>query len=243
MSESYRRIALLDLARTTALAGMVAFHFSYDLLMFGFLPPSYAGTTFFYYHARIVAGGFILLAGLGLWLAHTSRIDWQKFARRFAKIAAAAVLVTVATRIAMPEAYVYFGILHAIALFSLLGLAFLRLPGLLVLGLAVAVFFGGDVLRSTTFDLPVLKFLGLSTTPAYTIDFEPVFPWFGTFLTGMALGQIGSRFGLWHRLGLWPEHSNTLLRKLAWPGKHSLAIYLIHQPVLIGLVWAFSLLR
>lgn len=243
MSESHRRIALLDLARTVALVGMVAFHFSYDLLMFGFLAPSYAGTAFFYFHARIVAGAFILLAGIGLWLTHDAQIDWPKFIFRFGKIAAAAALVTVATRIAMPDSYVYFGILHAIALYSLLGLAFLRVPGLVVLAVGVAIFLGADLLRSPAFDIPVLKFLGLSTTPAYTIDFEPVFPWFGTFLIGLAIGKIGSSFGLWRSLALWPFRSGAVLRGLVWPARHSLAIYLIHQPILLGLVWAFAYFR
>lgn len=238
-----RRIALLDLIRTAALAGMVAFHFSYDLLMFGLLPPLYGGTAFFYYHARIVAGGFIFLAGLGLWLAHPITIDWAKFARRFAKIAAAAALVTIATRVAMPDAYVYFGILHAIAAYSVIGLVFLRIPPFITAGFGLAVVFAGDALRATAFDAPLLKFLGLSTIPAYTIDFEPVFPWFGAFLLGIAAGKFGSRVGLWPRLAAWPAQRGTLLRCLIWPGQHSLAIYLIHQPVLIGLVWAIAQLR
>lgn len=238
---SPHRIALLDLARSAALVGMVAFHLSYDLLMFGLLPPSYAGTAAFYYHARIVAGAFIFLAGLGLFLAHPVAIDWRKFARRLVKIVAAAALVTQATRVALPEAYVFFGILHAIALFSLLGLGFLRLPAWAILATGIAVFFAGDFLQSTAFDAPLLKFLGLSTTPAYTVDFEPVFPWFGVFLIGAAIGKLGG--GIWRRLALWPANRTPLLRALSWPGQHSLAIYLIHQPVLLGLVWAIAQLR
>ena len=89
-----------------------------------------------------------------------------------------------------------------------------------------------------------LVWTGLAPDRPVTADFEPFFPWFAPFLAGLATGRILSHLGLWARLSL-PE--TPLLRRLAWPGRHSLAIYLIHQPVLIGLVagatWAAAALR
>lgn len=235
------RIPLIDLVRTAALMGMVAFHFSYDLLMFGLIPRAYAASDVFYVHARLVAGSFLLLAGLGLWLAHWQGIRWTVFWWRFGKIAAAAAMVSLATWAAMPDFYVYFGILHAIALFSLLGLAALRLPAIATIILGAGFIFGAEYLRSTGFDAPVLRFVGLSTLPAQTMDFEPIFPWFGVVLLGIALGQMGTRFGWWSALagkptGIWAN-------RLGWPGRHSLAIYLIHQPVLLALLWSYGQLR
>lgn len=241
MRPTPQRILILDLARSLALLGMVGFHLSYDLLMFGMLPASYAGSTAFYLHARIVAGSFIFLAGLGLWLSHGAGIRWRAFWRRFLKIAAAAALVTLATRLAMPEYYIFFGILHAIALYSLLGLLALRLPGPVIALIATAFIAGAWILPSAAFDTPLLRFLGLATLSAQTADFEPVFPWFGTFLFGLALGKIGQALDLWATLARWP--ANPLLTRLAWPGRHSLIIYLIHQPILIGLVYAYASLR
>lgn len=237
----FSRIPLIDLARTAALLGMVAFHFSYDLLMFGLIPRDYAASDIFYFHARIVAGSFLLLAGLGLWLAHGQGIRWPGFWRRFAKIAGAAVLVTVATKVAMPEFYIYFGILHAIALYSLLGLAVLRLPAPVTALIAAGFIAGSFYWAGPEFDAPLLKFLGLSTLPAQTMDFEPLFPWFGAVLLGIALGQLGSKIGLWARLSGSP--SGEWVNRLSWPGRHSLVIYLIHQPILMGLVWAYSQLN
>lgn len=235
------RIPLIDLARSAALAGMVTFHLGYDLLMFDLIPRAYAGSAFFYFHARIVAGSFLVLAGLGLWLAHGQGIRWPAFWRRLFKVAGAAAMVTVATRLAMPEYYVYFGILNAIALFSLLSLAALRLPSLFTALIAAGFIAGSYYLPGPQFDASWLRFLGLSTLSAQTIDFEPVFPWFGAVLAGVALGRVGTQLGLWARLagvpaGRWVNWSS-------WPGRHSLLIYLIHQPVLLMLIWVYAQLR
>lgn len=232
------RILALDLARSLALLGMVAFHITYDLLLFGIMPGSYAASSLFHWHPRLVAGAFLVLAGLGLWLSHGQGIRWPAFWRRWGKVTAAAALVTVATYFAMPGFYIFFGILHAIALYSLLGLIFLRLPAPVTAAIALAIMFGAASLRSDVFNAPLLAFLGLATQLPATADFEPVFPWFGPVLLGMAMGRIGSRFGGWSRLARW--QGTPFLRALAWPGQHSLAIYLIHQPILMGLIWTYT---
>ncbi len=241
MTTAPHRILILDLARSLALLGMIAFHLSYDLLMFGLLPASYFASLPFYLHARIVAGSFIFLAGLGLWLSHGAGLRWPAFWRRFGKIAAAAALVSLATWLAMPDQFIYFGILHAIALYSLLGLVTLRLPAPVIALIAASIFAGAWVLPSESFNAPLLRFIGLATVPAQTADFEPLFPWFGTFLFGIAAGKIGQAFDLWAALSRRP--ATAVLTLLAWPGRHSLIIYLIHQPILIGLVYAFARLR
>lgn len=230
------RILALDLTRSAALLGMVAFHITYDLLLFGIMPGTYAASTLFYWHPRLVAGAFLVLAGLGLWLSHGQGIRWPAFWRRWLKIAAAAGLVTLGTFFAMPDFYIFFGILHAIALYSLLGLLVLRLPAPVTAILGLAIMFGGAYLRDDAFNAPLLAFLGLATRLPATADFEPIFPWFGCVLLGLALGRLGSNLGWWTRASNWT--GTPLLHKLAWPGQHSLAIYLIHQPVLMGLIWA-----
>lgn len=235
------RIPLLDLIRSAALLGMAGFHFSYDLLMFGLIPYAYAQTPFFYFHARVVAATFLTLAGISLWLSHQDGIRWPSFWRRFGKILAAALLVSLATRVAMPEAYVYFGILHAIALYSLLGLATLRLPALITAALGAVCIYGAYAWPSDSFNAPLLRFIGLGLDGAQTVDFEPIFPWFGAFLIGIALGRFGSKIGLWRKLTNRP--TGRWVQILSWPGQHSLPIYLIHQPILMALVWAYTQLH
>lgn len=228
------RLIGLDLVRTAALVSMVLYHFVYDLDLFGVIPRYTSVTGFFWWHARLTAGSFFFLAGLSLWLAHGAGIRWPAFWRRFAKIVAAAVLVTVATRIAMPQMTIFYGILHSIAVSSLVALAMLRLPSLLTLALAAAAFALPLVWRAEVFN-GWLIWTGLGTVTPITVDFQPFFPWIAPMLAGVAVGRLMTRFELWSRLAL---PATRLTKALAWPAKHTLVIYLIHQPIMIG---AFSL--
>ncbi len=239
-TRSSQRIAALDLLRSAALLGMASYHFVYDLQMHGLVPPGFAVQGFFYWHARTVASTFLLLAGLGIWLSHGAGIRWPAFWRRMAKVGGAAALVSVATYIALPDWWIFFGILHCIALGSLLALPFLRLPALVTLAAGAFVVWASYALATPAMNAPLLRFIGLHTIPTMTVDFEPLFPWFGPILIGLGLGRLGSRFGLWNWLARW--NAPGWVRALGWPGRHSLAVYLLHQPILFGLVglWAWT---
>jgi uncharacterized membrane protein len=229
------RIPAVDLARSVALLGMVVFHFTFDLEMFGHIAP---GTTLqpgWAMFARLVAGSFLFLAGVSLVLAHGQGIRWRGLLRRLAMVAGAALLITAATRIAMPEAFIYFGILHAIAAASLLGLAFLRAPVWLTLAAAALALVLPEVARAPAFDSRWLAWTGLAATVPPSFDFVPLLPWVAAALAGIAAARAGQAVGLWDRLR--DPAPGPVLRGLAWPGRHSLAIYLLHQPVLIGLLW------
>ena len=155
---------------------MVCFHIVFDLQMFGHLP---FGTTLhpvFYWHARLVAGSFLFLAGVSLWLAHGQGIRWPAFWRRWIKLIAAAGLVTVATYAALPEYFVYFGILHCIAASSLIGLLVLRLPATALAALGAAIMAASYILPSPAFPPPLSPFVGPATEPAIPAAFAPPFP-------------------------------------------------------------------
>lgn len=238
MRETGRRLVLIDLARTIALIGMGVFHLTFDLEMFGYLPPGTSVTGGWAVFARLVAGSFLFLAGVSLVLAHGTAIRWPSVGRRLVRLVAAAALVSAATYAAFPQAFVYFGILHSIALCSLLGLAVIRLPGIALLLLAVAVV---AVDRSVAIDALNSRWLawtGLAVAHPLSVDFVPVFPWLGALLAGMGAARLAATAGLWDRAARWD--AGPWMRRLAWPGQHSLAIYLVHQPVLIGLVWAWT---
>ena len=234
------RIPNLDLARTAAIIGMVAFHFSFDLELFGYLPRGTTTNGFFWYHARIVAGSFLFLSGISLWLAHGAGIRWPAFWRRWAMVAAAAFLVSLVSHFATPQAPIHFGILHCIALTGLVALLFLRLPASATLAAAALAFALPTVAATPSFNSLALIWTGLATERPLMSDYVPLFPWLAPVLAGVALAKLAGQAGLWARLRR-PAGPPTavLTRALSWPGQHSLAIYLIHQPLLIGAFSAF----
>ncbi len=231
------RLVVLDLARTLAIVGMVVFHFTFDLALFGFIPADTLYQPFWYYFARVVAGSFLFLSGVSLWLAHGQGIRWRAFGVRFAKLAAAAALVSMASFWLVPGGPILFGILHAIAISTLIALAFLRLPWPVTLIVAVGIFAMGWAGRSPAFDSLWLVWLGLAETRPLMGDYVPLIPWAAPCLAGLAFAKA-TRVQTWHRTA-----ATLPLNRLAFPGRHSLIIYLIHQPILFGLfnayVWAF----
>jgi uncharacterized membrane protein len=236
------RIVVLDALRALALIGMVVFHVMFDLELFGFIAEGTAASWGWSNFAKLVAGSFICLAGVSLVIAHAEGLRWAAFGRRLAKLVLAALAVSVATYAMMPGQFVYFGILHAIATFSVIGLVFLRLPKW-VLAIAIAgVFVAPDLFRSDLFNAPGLWWLGLSTQTAPSMDFEPFFPWFAPFLLGMLVAQwIRARGGFERVKRYKPGESGTFARALLWAGRNTLVLYLVHQPILFALFWAATL--
>ncbi|MDI6026973.1 DUF1624 domain-containing protein [Corticibacterium sp. UT-5YL-CI-8] len=230
-----RRILSIDVARGVALIAMAIYHGAWDLEMFGYLDPGTVAHGGWKMFARCIASTFLFLVGVSLFLAHGRQIRWRGFAIRLAMVAAAAALITAATLYATPEAFIFFGILHQIALASLLGLAFLRLPAMVSLVVATLVILAPIYLRATVFDHPALWWVGLSTTNPRSNDYVPLFPWFAPVLIGIAAAKLATDYGQKeHLAAIRPGRWST---PLLFAGRHSLAFYLIHQPVLIGLVW------
>jgi uncharacterized membrane protein len=223
------RLIPLDVARTAALACMVIFHFTFDLALFGHIPGETMFQPFWYYFARMIAGSFLFLSGVSLWLAHGRGIRWPAFWKRFAKVAGAALLVTLASIWFVPGGTILFGILHAIAAMSLIGLLFLRLPWPVTLALAVGILAAAWGTRSPVFNPLWLVWTGLAETRPNMGDYVPLVPWAAPALAGIAVAKA-MRVEAWHRAT--PSRAVDIL---TFPGRHSLVIYLIHQPILIGL--------
>jgi len=238
-AEAGNRVVALDIARSAALLGMAVFHFTYDLQVFGYLPGSTVFLGGWRLFSIVVAGSFLFLSGISLVLAHGRGIRWRPFWRRLALIGAAAALVSAGTYAAFPDRFVYFGILHSIAAASVIGLAFLRLPPAVTALVAVGAFLAPRHFRGVI-DIPWLDWTGLTASFRPSVDFEPILPWLAPFLMGMALARLAARAGLWARLRRAPGAVSPVMQALAWPGRHSLVLYLVHQPVLIGLVWSWT---
>ena len=236
------RILAIDVARTVAIFMMVTFHFTYDLEMFGFIPGGTTTHGFWALFARTTAGSFLFLVGFSLYLAHRQGIGWRSFGRRLAKVAGAAALVSAGTFLVMPNTFVYFGILHSISVASLLGLAFLRLPAVVTLLLGVAVIALPNYVSFPALNSPFFYWTGLSTWWPPSIDYEPVFPWFGPALFGIGMAKAVTALMPRALVPSSGAGQAPWARFIAFPGRHSLVIYLAHQPILISAIWVYLML-
>ena len=228
-----RRIDLVDAARGVALLAMFVFHFAYDLSLLELIATDIQSHTAWRLFARMIAASFLTLVGISLVLATRDGLNRKAYLKRLAMVGAAATLVTVATFFAIPDNFIFFGILHQVALASVLALPFLRARPALLLGTAMLVFAAPLVIAHPVLDTPALAWLGLSDLPLQSADFVPVFPWFGWVLVGMALGRLSLASPLAARLAQWRGDSLPA-RGLIWGGRHSLLVYLVHQPVFMG---------
>jgi uncharacterized membrane protein len=226
------RLPLIDAARGIAVAAMVVYHFCWDLRYFGFIAAEVDTALGWRIFAHAIAGAFLFIVGVSLVLASRRGISWRHYFRRLAVIVASALAITIVTWFTFPDAFIFFGILHEIAVASVLGLAFIRAPLALTVAAAVFCFAAPHFLSAPLFDHWALLWIGLSTTLPRTNDFVPVFPWFGAVLAGIAAAKLWPRLGL-DRLALWRMAS--VPPTLLFVGRHSLLIYLLHQPILFGL--------
>ncbi|PYE88191.1 DUF1624 domain-containing protein [Phyllobacterium leguminum] len=237
--EKGMRLVRIDIARGIALIAMAIYHTGWDFEFFGYLDPGTTGHGGWKLFARMIASSFLVLVGFSLVLAQGKGIRWRPFAIRFAEIAGAALAITLITWYAIPDSFIFFGILHQIALASVLGLLFLWLPIPVLVICAAAVIALPFFFQSAFFNSPALWWVGLSTAFPRSNDYVPLFPWFGAVLAGMALARLFQRFQLMPLLrngtGL-----AALDRPLRFIGRHGLAFYLIHQPVLISCVFLIA---
>ena len=239
------RIGILDTARGVALLAMASYHCTWDFEFFGYLDSGTAETGWLKLYARAIAGTFLFLAGFSLVLANTPEIRWRSYWRRLGMIVAAAAAISIVTFIGMRDEWIFFGILHSIAAASLIGLLFLRLPAfatlLIAALLAVRVVIDNVVaplsLHSTFFDAPWLWWVGLSENIQRSNDYVPLFPWLTPFLFGLGIAQLATSLGWLKHLAKFGPGRNLIARA----GRHSLIFYLVHQPVLFGLVYLLSL--
>lgn len=216
-----KRAPFIEDLRGQAVLWMIFFHAAYDLTLFRVLHFNFA-SGFWFWLPRYIVLSFLICVGASLRIAYQKEILWPKFFKRFKKIALGALLVSIATYLLFPSRWVYFGTLHNIALSSLIGLIFVRRPKL-SLFLGIAIFASMPLFGLTFKNLSVL-------TSVKSMDFIPIYPWFGAVLFGIFLSDSLRKIQYSFRFP-W----------LRFFSQKAFIIYLIHQPLLYGLSYLVSL--
>lgn len=232
----------IDALRGVAILMMITFHTVYDFDYFGGAAFS-IDHGFWWAFARLTALLFIVLVGLSLTISYAKasrRLSagalHRKFVWRGLTLLAWGTLISAMTWMVIPKGTIVFGVLHFIGVGIIL--AYPLIPRLrLQLGLGVGCIAAGLLLQSVTVESSWLLWLGIRPEQFYTFDYFPLLPWFGVICLGMALGSLLYPQGA--RRWPLPEWGNQpVVRLLALMGKRSLFIYLVHQPVLIAVLWA-----
>lgn len=232
-----RRVASLDHARGIAIVAMVAYHFCFDLRYFGLLRANFEYDLRWLTARTLILSSFLAIAGVSAVLTERARPGSRRWLRHAGVIAGAAVLVSLGSRLMFPQTWIWFGVLHAIAVSLVVAPLFVTRPRAAALA-GIAVIALGVTLQHPAFDNRMLGWLGFMTAKPATEDYVPLFPWTGVLLLGIAAGHllVRTRFAALAFLARAP----SLLGRL---GRHSLAVYLVHQPLLIGALWLALRLR
>ena len=224
------RIAGVDALRGLAVLAMVAYHFAFDLAYFRVVTANFYRDAFWLHSRTAILSSFLLIAGVSLVLAERQSRG-KRFWRHVGTIAACALLVSAGSYLRFPRSFIWFGVLHAIAL-SLVLVRPLASRPLVALGVGIAVVAAGNLVVSPAFDSRALGWIGFMTSKPITEDYVPLFPWTGVMLIGIAVGHALARrnYTPVAPIGRLPAF-------VKWLGRHSLAVYMVHQPILIGALW------
>jgi uncharacterized membrane protein len=222
------RVGGLDALRGIAIVAMVIYHFCFDLRYFRLTRWDFEHDPLWLTARAAILSSFLLIAGISAALAHRNPRSDARWSRHVALIGGAAVLVTAASFAMFPRSFIWFGVLHAIAASLIVARPFIDRPRAAALAGIVAIV-AGLTLSSPLFDNRALGWLGFMTHKPVTEDYVPMFPWTGVLLLGIAAGHalVHNRFAVLAPLGRAP-------RALRFLGRHSLAVYLVHQPLMLG---------
>lgn len=239
------RLDGLDTLRGLAMVWMTAFHFCFDLSYLGIWAQDFYRDPFWVWQRTAIVSLFLFCAGLGQAAALAHNVPWMRFLRRWGVVAACALAVSIGSYLMFPRSYIYFGVLHGMAVMLLLVRAWRGVPLWVLLVLAAIAIALPPAYGQMAGDLPPAwvqwlngragSVLGLITTKPRTEDYVPVLPWLGIMLLGVVAGRQwfsqagGSPQAWWSR----PAQAGTA-RLLAWLGRHSLPYYMLHQLVLLG---------
>ncbi|MEW6722597.1 MAG: heparan-alpha-glucosaminide N-acetyltransferase [Candidatus Micrarchaeota archaeon] len=225
------RIIEVDALRGVAIILMVIYHVIFDINYFGIAQIDIYSLPVVLFQ-RTIGSLFLLLVGVSLTLSDRGNKEgYSRHLKRAGMLAAAALGITLATWIYPHDGFITFGIIHFIAFAAAAGPLFLRF-GRLNLLLGILAILAGLMAGGIEVEQGYLFWLGLADAGYTALDYYPVLPWFGVVLIGIYAGEALFPRGV-ARVRIAPSKP---AEALAFLGRNSLLAYLIHQPVIIGIL-------
>ena len=219
------RYSWIDHARGIAVIAMVVFHFTFDLMFFGYIAQGTVYRLEWRLFESAIAGSFLFLAGVSFMLAHGKSLRIASLRRKVLLLAVAAAGISIVTYFIFGQNMIRVGILHAILMCMIGAIVLRHLHWAALLGMAIAI-----VTAFFTVPIPVeapawLQWAIVTTSTPFSVDYRPLVPWSAAFLLGMAASYALSA----------PNPKAHRFTWLTFLGQNSLIIYLVHQPILFGI--------
>lgn len=213
----------IDFSRGLAVILMLIYHFFFDARYFGKIE---FGGLYWYLFPRVIASMFIFISGLSVGISCSGRRCLPRVLRRSLKLGSLALMITLASYLLIGEGYVIFGILHFLALAPLVSLPLFNHRRAILLT-SLLIFILHPFISELRVDSNILLWLGITPENFYTLDYFPLIPWLGVFLSGVLFSHFFKPVG---------ELRFPLRDEICWLGRNSLMIYLIQHPLLVLLL-------
>eukprot|EP01034_Spumella_vulgaris_P007149 gene7149-9105_t len=179
-----QRLDAIDALRGVAIVWMTVFHFCFDLNHFGWLKQDFYRDPFWTWQRTAIVSLFLFCAGLGQAVAVVQGQSWPRFWKRWAQVAGCALLVTAGSYLMYPKSFIYFGVLHGIALMLIVvrltagwGAWLWLLGALAIAAKFIAWQLHGAGLLPDALNTPAFNWLGLIGRKPITEDYVPLIPW------------------------------------------------------------------
>ena len=234
-----QRFWQIDFWRGVTVLLMVFFNWSFTLFFLNVYKLD-LGNLYWIIFPQFIGGSFIFLAGLSVVLSSKRTKNpnlKKKYFFRGAKIFLLGLGITLLTFLSFPSYTIVFGILHLIGFSIFVSPLFFKLKEL-KLFLAAIILISGFSFQSIFVNSPYFFPIGLVNRNFQTFDYWPILPWFGIFLLGMYFGEL-----FYYRKSntiISSENKSIAMKGFCLLGRNSLKIYLIHQPILVLILFVLG---
>lgn len=225
-----KRITIFDTVRGFTMISMAGFHACYDLVyLYDWDMPWFTQTVFQDIWRASISWVFLFIAG---WMCTLSRNN----AKRAAKYAAAALVVWIATTLVSVDDSVNFGIIYCMAactaIIALARTVLDRVPAVWGITICLILFACTWSIPKAVYPIPYLAWLGFPSPDFVSGDYYPLIPFFFMYLTGFFAAHAAQKSS--REAPAW-SYENPV-PALASLGRHALPFYLLHQPIILGVL-------